>query len=456
MPPLFARVSQLLTYDFCPQFNRWVYWVKDPAASLTLAALAALACAVFIKPIAWLAFAAVMFVVFLGYLWPTIAVQRLSARLSFRQRRVSEGDVAHAVLTVVNRWPWPVWGISLEEGFGTRPTIALSRIGGYATAEFLWEFTPELRGEYPESPPRIVTGFPFGLRRAGRPVEVGQSLLVWPQIVDLDTLLDAAETRPSDDLFSETRAGESGDLTGTRPFRQGDSLRRVHWAQTARVGRMIVSERQAPTQTAVRVVFDSDPRLHAGSGTDSTLEWSIRLAASICAAYHRTHASVECCFGHEVLAIEPGIWGWQRFLDRLARWRVCSDVHEPGHHAQTGEHSPGEHSHGHHHQHNHKHGHTDDCEHEHTSQQCHKIHHHRCGAFQVTITTDVGLAHRTEHRHVHGDQRFVVLSTAGFLPDCGICSDEHPPPSRRAILLDHPRSVAADFQRKWRHACHVG
>ncbi len=426
MASLSERVSQLLNYDFCPSANQWVYWVKTPMASLSLAALAALSCAMFVKPIALIAFAAVLVVVALGYLWPAIAIRGLSASLKFRQRRVDERDVAIAVLKVVNRWPWPVWGLSLEEGFGQSPTLALAKVGGLTSAEFTWDFVPDCRGEYPQATPRLMTGFPFGLRHASRPIVVEQTILVWPQIVELDTLLDAAETRPSEDLFSEQRVGDSGDMTGTRPFRNGDSLRRVHWAQTARTGRMIVCERQASAQAVVRVVFDTDPRLHAGQGRDSTLEWSIRLVASVCAAYHREHSSVECCFGHETIAVEPGSLGWQRFLDRLARFRLCTEHHPSG------------------------------CDHEHSAAACRKIHHHNCGAFQITFTTDIGLAHRTEHRHVHGDQRLVVLETSGFAGACGLCRHEHPAPSRRAIVISHAQNVADEFQRKWRHACHVG
>lgn len=198
-----------------------------------------------------------------------------------------------------------------------RPAWRLARVAGWATTEFEWSFIPRCRGEYPSQPPRLVTGFPFGLRHASRPVTVEQPLLVWPQIVPLETLLDAAETRPSDDFCSDHRVGDSGDMTGTRPFRDGDSLRRVHWAQTARHGRMIVCERQAPAQSAIRVEFDSDQHLHRGSGGNSTLEWSIRLAASICAAYHRENAHVECCFGHEVI---PIIWPtWITAFSRCPR-----------------------------------------------------------------------------------------------------------------------------------------
>lgn len=451
----FGRIGEslrfVLTYDFCPQFNKWLYWIKNPLASLTLAGIAALACAVFVKPIALVAFAAIVLVIVLGYVWPTVAVRGLKCQLSFAQSRVSEREPVTVRVRIANRWPWPVWGIALEGGLSEDDagapsrgcSVALARVSGWSSTEFEWTFAPSHRGEYPLATPQLTTGFPFGLRRAGRPVEVEHTLLVWPEIVQLDTLLDAAETRPSEDICSDHRSGESGDMTGTRPFRDGDSLRRVHWAQTARHGRLIVCERQVPALSAVRVVFDSDPNVHRGSGRDGTLEWSIRIAASICAAYHRQNASVECCFGHEVRRVENGTRGLKRFLDELSRWKPCSETtHHSASHSHT---TPADAEH-----------HSASCQHEHTKHECRRIHHHNCGVFQVTVTTDIGLAHRTEHRHVHGDQRQIVLRAEAFENRCDLCGEVHAPPSRHAIVLDQPNEVASDFQRKWRNICHAG
>jgi uncharacterized protein (DUF58 family) len=416
-------LSTALTYDFCPWANRWVYWMKRPLANLCFVAAAACGCALLGKPATWLALAAVLA---LGILWPTVAVRGLAATVTFRQRRVSEGDTALVLVQIVNRWPWPVWGIALESGFGPGAGVALARVSGWSATEFEWEFVPDCRGEYPLQTPQISTGFPFGLRQAWRAATVAQTLLVWPHIIPLDTLLDAAETRPAEELFSDRRTGDSGDVAGTRLFRAGDSLRRVHWVQTARTGRMIVCERQAAVQSTVRVVFDSDPRLHRGEGKHRTLEWAVRIAASVCAAYHRENAQVECCFGHETLPVAGGTLGWQRFADALARWKPCES------------------------------GHGTDCLHEHSVRECRRIHHRHCGAYQLTVTTDLGLLHRTEHRHVHGDERKIVLYTPAFAGVGRESGDDGSPPDRFSVILDRPDNVAGDFLEKWRHICHEG
>lgn len=419
-------VTWILTHDFCPWLNRWVYWIKRPIASFCIAGVAALLCAIFVKPLVAVAFCVVGSVALLGYLWPWITVRGLQCVVQFACDRVTEGDSATVSIQLTNRWPWRVWGLAIEWGGNAGESLALACVNGRSTTEFEWTFVPVCRGEYPLSPPRLVTGFPFGLRRVIRPIRVIGTLVVWPRIIPLETLLDAAETRPSDDIFSDHRIGESGDMTGTRLFRDGDSLRRVHWAQTARQGRMIVCERQAPVQSSIRVVFDSNPEVHRGEGPQGTLEWSIRIAASICAAYQREHAQVECCFGHETLPLAAGSQGLKKFLDSISRW--SPPVQTP----------------------------KQSCDHKHDVKQCHRIHHRNCGVFQLTVTTDIGLGHRTEHRHVHGDQRWIVLASEAFDGQCLICGSAHAIPDHRSIVLDRKDGIADDFRRKWRHVCHVG
>ena len=422
MQSLWNVAAWVVTHDFCPWANAWCYWVKKPIAILAVAFVAAIACAVFVNPVALISGVAILGVIGLGYGWPAVSIRGLTAQLRFHERRVSAGESVRASVSVRNVWPWPVWGICLTGDFGTEAVIALARVAGWSVADFSWEFVPTCRGEYPRTPVRLVTAFPFGLREASCEVVVERPLIVWPDIVPLGTLLDAAETRPTDDTFAAQRVGDSGDMAGTRPFRNGDSLRRVHWAQTARTGAMVVCERESPVLAAVRVVFDSDPAVHDGDGTTGTLEWSIRIAASVCSAYHRHNARVECCFGHETIPVAPGPEGRRYFLDRLARFQPCR--HE-----------------------------AKDCQHEHAAHVCRRIHHRDCGVFQITITTARGTISRTEHRHVHGDQLWIVLDPQHredrYTMDPMILPG-------RVIRLAWGADPRESFLQAWRSICRAG
>lgn len=419
-------VHAILHYDFCPWANYWVYCLKRPEATLFAAGLMALACALFVQPLAFVGFAAILGTLLLGWCWPWIAIRGLRSELIFLQGRTVEGQPARVQLKIQNCLPWPSWGLTLDGGLIRHiaevshsergAALALACVPGWSTMVFDWEFAPAQRGVYPFAMPSLSTGFPFGLVRASRTVRLSTQLLAWPQVASLDVLLDSVESKSSRDILCDYRVGDCGDLVGTRAFRQGDPLRRVHWAQTARHGQLIVSERQASAEACVRVVIDLDRSMHVGSGPASTLEWAIRLGASVAKIYHQQHAAVECFIGPKQFRVASGDVGWTRFLDELAR------IPEAGLSATVP---------------------LPTCS--------HKRRHH--DVLEVIVTTDLRLAEQSGLNHPCGRQRCVVLQTSAFerpqlQKSISLCAAHH------WVLIDSVDDIAGQFQRKWRRLCH--
>lgn len=155
--------------------------------------------------------------------------------------------------------------------------------------------------------------------------------MVWPQTVQLAGLPDAAETRQSDEQLADRRVGDFGDMLGTRTFRSGDSLRRVHWPQTARQQQLIVCERQAPATTAVRVTLDVDAASHPGVVSsrrhqDDTLELAVQVAASVCESLHRQHCRVELALNDQLLVAGESAASFHRIMDAQAQAKLKKSV----------------------------------------------------------------------------------------------------------------------------------
>lgn len=318
-----ARLADLLTHDFCPGVNRWVDWLKHPSVPVFVGLLMSLATAVYLSASAWILACGLILVLLLGGVWPWLSLRGIEARLEFEQPRGVEGEPTPAVLEIVNRCPWPVWGLALRKGFrrwpGVQPAWALARVGGWSVNRFPFDFVPDSRGEYPCGPACVSTSFPFGLWVASRPVVVGNPLLVWPRQCELVSIPDVPDLREWSERLAARRTGDQGDLTGTRLFRPGDSLRRVHWVQTARHGRLITAERQAAVQSSAAIELELDPRWHSAAGPQGTLEWTIRTAASVCAVLQSHHAAVDLILGGERIPVVGGGGQQRRWLDRLAR-----------------------------------------------------------------------------------------------------------------------------------------
>lgn len=327
---LLGRAQDALHYDFCPWANPWVYWMKHPLWSLSLALAASIICGVIVNPNVLIVSGVLLVSMSLGVTWPWVTMHGVSGAIEIERRRCCEQKPVTVRLRITNRWPWPVWGLYVDGGFfdDAQPVLALSRIGGWSTSEFDWTFVPTRRGVYPQSPPAIATKFPFGLTQASRPLGVSGRLIVWPETCALKSLPDAVELDFREDRLTDRQAGQQGDLLGTRLFRQGDSLRHVHWAQTARQGRLIVCERQAAARCALRVVIDLQAEHHQNVGTSaSTLELVLRLAASICESLHRQHAAIECWLGDRQFTLDSGSHSLRMLLDALAAVPVAGVSH---------------------------------------------------------------------------------------------------------------------------------
>lgn len=315
------KMNDSLNHDFCPWANEWVYWLKHPLVTVMLVIGASLACGLLVNSaVLGLTFMLVM-VLILGTVWPLVAMRGVDCQISFRQQRVRVGQKIEVHVTLSNRWPWPLSGIHLkcrQMTNGDATGLVLASVRGWSTTEFVWVIDALERGLFPQETPWIETGFPFGLYHAKSELKTERKIIIWPETVPLIGLPDTSDDQFDGQSYSDRLVGDMGDLMGTRPFREGDSLRRVHWSQTARWGKLIVSERQAPKSTAITVIPQLDAQHHVVDHSHSSLETMIRLTASCCQHLHEQHGKVACWLGNKVHVCGQDELSFRQLMDALA------------------------------------------------------------------------------------------------------------------------------------------
>lgn len=326
-PSLVRRLLALGNYDFCPRANRYVYWLKQPIGWFLVVAMAGALIGAFIAPQGWLVSALVLLVMVVGVIWPWFAMRGLSAELAFNRRRAYEQESLVVTLTVANRWPWPVWGLLVEGGLGLQSVeeapqaaTALACVPGWSRSEFQFTFVPPRRGSYPLETPQLVTGFPFGIWSARRPI-AAQSVLVWPCCIGLQSLPLLQGERPAAMGSLLDRPGHDGDIVSARHYREGDSLRRIHWIQTARRDTLIVCERQLASQCQVVVALDPGAFSASSDADGELLDWGLRVVASLCREFHGHACELACELNGERLQVATTVNAWHQLLDRLARFQ---------------------------------------------------------------------------------------------------------------------------------------
>lgn len=298
-------IGSSLNYDFCPQFNDYVYWLKKPFGWVICGALFSALVGWLIGPQGFVLMWSFIALLIIGSVWPWLGMKGLDCSLRFKTSRTHEGEPLLAILEVKNRWPIPMFGLMVEGEFlqdiideDDKIAVGLQRIPGWSVCQFEWSFNPQRRGKLPIELPLIANGFPFGIYRAEKSVDVNEQTIVWPK-------RHALQGQPSLDgqqfniegLMSD-RFGQDGEVIGVRNYRQGDSLRNIHWQKTASGGQLIVKERQICAQKPIRIILDLTPKTHRGQGSQSSYEWAIRAAGNMCQQLHRGHSHIEViCVG---------------------------------------------------------------------------------------------------------------------------------------------------------------
>jgi len=313
--PFAVRLRTLFAHNFCPNTDRAIVVLRNPVAVLCYAAILSGLSGVFLHANGFVLCSGVLTVLAVGIAWPWLSLRGLRATLTFGVTRITEGETVTVQLILTNRSPLGCWGLRLH-GLDKVPLTA--HAPGWR--ESRWSFPIVLpRGEYPHGSVYLVSGFPFGLWSARRRVRVSGALLVWPRTSPVGPVPESSGTHSIEGTVSRNRIGVMGDLLGVRPYRRGDSPRRIHWAQTARHDRLIVCELQAQARPLVQIVVDLHSANGRGLPAQDTTEWIIRIAASLCSGWIEQGAPVGAIFGEDAFAPQSGARQRRDLLDAFAR-----------------------------------------------------------------------------------------------------------------------------------------
>lgn len=323
-------IERMMHYDFCPKLNPYVLWFKHPLGWLSFAVGASLLLGVCVSSQALVVAVALSAQVLMGCAWPWISTFGIRGVLRFKQQRSQEGDVVALKLELTNHLPLPAWGMVIrgdelltctENANDQR--VALSRVPAISRSDFEWRSGMLSRGVYPRIPLQLSTQFPFGIWTSRRDISVAGKLIVWPRIVKLTDLPQVDSNADRGIGTSSELIGDEDEWTGVRPYRPGDSLRQVHWAQTACRDSLVVFDRQARCQQSVSIWLDEQA---ASVASKEECDWMIRLVASISHHFLGHAWSVKVCLGDEWISLQSNESSHRTaWMDRLAAWNPRSE-----------------------------------------------------------------------------------------------------------------------------------
>ena len=205
-----------------------------------------------------------------------------------------EGGQIEIRITLRNRVFWPRFLLNLDyrcppaEPGRQLIRLFVARLKGSRQSRLTSTIELHRRGSHLLGPVFAESSAPFGLVRRRRKLTPAEPILVYPKVHTLarlpvaDALSDAA---------AQAKRSRSGlEPAGARRYVSGDPRRNIHWRNTARVGQPMVKEFDDPSQNALHLVFDATQVW--GEGSETTLEYAIKIIASAAFYAHRVRVPV--------------------------------------------------------------------------------------------------------------------------------------------------------------------
>lgn len=258
-----------------------------------------------------------------GYAWNWLSMRKLGASAERGTRQALVGDLIKEEITVRNDSPVPKHALEVRD-LTNMPGHAggnvVSLYGGN-TQTWPMEIRARKRGAYSVGPVEIANGDPFGLFRRERRFGNPEDVLIFPRTHSLPEF----EIPPADISGDSSVRRRSHTVTphasSVRDYAPGDSLSRVHWASSARMGKLMSKEFDLGRAAEVWVVVDLEESTHAGEFEESTDEYAVSIAASLAKRYLEANLPVGLlAYGDEryFLAAETGTGQYQRVMEYLA------------------------------------------------------------------------------------------------------------------------------------------
>ncbi|HEX8990279.1 MAG TPA: DUF58 domain-containing protein [Anaerolineales bacterium] len=280
----------------------------EPERFVSLFAIAAAAGVLLFLPSLSVVAVIALLAVGLAWLWARYALMEVEYERSLDPPRLFPDDTSRLTLRLHNRKILPLSWFTVTESLwlgvvhsprnlqkrlefsagmtvlenSDRALVTTGAAGSFQTYERTVTVTARRRGVYSLGPATIETGDPFSLFRRVRVESTRQEIVVYPRVYAANEI-----DFPFREALGEIKARQALQedptlLAGSREYRPGDPLRRIHWKSTARTGNLQVRVFDPSTTAQLMVVLNLRTYLNIWEGIGlERLEEVIRMAGSV-------------------------------------------------------------------------------------------------------------------------------------------------------------------------------
>lgn len=218
-----------------------------------------------------------------SYLWSRLSADNLVVERSSPEGQYQVGDAFEEHFTIENRSWIPLPLIELTD-YSNLPGYNPGRVfslKGRRSRRWTSRGRFKQRGLFTFGPVDLRYGDPFGLFTRTLRVPGSRSVVVYPVVRPVGALDALAPSTAGDEQPRGRVLDIPPNATTIREYVPTDSVKRIHWASSARLARLMSRSFETREGGDAWIVLDMQTSVHAGDAPESTLEYAMSLAASI-------------------------------------------------------------------------------------------------------------------------------------------------------------------------------
>ncbi|HVD46441.1 MAG TPA: DUF58 domain-containing protein [Candidatus Limnocylindria bacterium] len=223
----------------------------------------------------------------IAWAWPRFAIRGMTVTRHLDPGTPTVGEPFEEVLTVRRTGFMPAPWVEVRDLSGIadyQPGRVIS-VGGEPVS---WKARGvyRRRGWMTFGPTSLRVREPFGL--FNQEMKLGQrtSVLVYPRVRPIPDIMTPSALQVGNSQTFGAWADYPPETGGVRDYATGDNFGRIHWALSARHGRLMSKTFEQPLTTDLWILLDLDRNVHFGEGEESTVEYAVSLAASMASQVH--------------------------------------------------------------------------------------------------------------------------------------------------------------------------
>ncbi len=221
-----------------------------------------------------LALVALLFVLTGGVsrLWNKYCLHRIEYQRRLSNTQVFFGEEIVFEIEITNRKPLPLPWLQIDDELPDKVVLLKGKatqtledrmtlnnmfpIGMYHRVKRRFPMKCSQRGAFVFGPTRICSGDLFGFFRRERTIGKLDYLLVYPRLVPLESLGIRSQQLFGDIRLKQHLFQDPVLTAGVREYQSGDSLKRIHWKSTARLGKLQTKIYEPTTTVDISIFLD--------------------------------------------------------------------------------------------------------------------------------------------------------------------------------------------------------